>query len=292
MAAFRTLTIRSRCKLEVQLNYLVIRAEEEKRVLLDELSTLIIANVQCSMTAAALSQLMDHGVKVIFCDPKWNPQGELIPYHQYHAPLQSLKRQLSWADETKSSVWQTIVKAKLTRQAMVLQRKRVSDVADLILNYVEQVEPGDATNREGLGAKVYFEALFNLGFNRHNPMDRRNIYLDYGYSIILSAVNRAIAASGYLLQLGIHHRGESNPFNLGCDLVEPLRPFIDARFLDFTFDDDNYKQHMKSVLGDSVGINGRTSILSNAIDDYVQTVFNALNESDPSKCQFIYPVER
>ena len=292
MAAFRTLTIKSRCKLEVQLNYLVVRAEEEKRVLLDEIATLIISNVQCSMTAADISQLIDHGVKIIFCDSKWNPQGEVIPYHQYHAPLQALKKQLSWTSETRGLVWQAIVKAKLTRQAMVLQRKRVNDVADLILSYADQVEPDDATNREGLGAKIYFEALFNLGFNRRNPMDQRNVYLDYGYSIILSAVNRAISSSGYLLQLGIHHRGETNPFNLGCDLVEPLRPFVDAKFLDFDLNDDNYKQYMKGVLGDTVGINGRTAILSNAIDDYVQTIFYALNKNNPSDCQFIYFSER
>ena len=74
--------------------------------------------------------------------------------------------------------------------------------------------------------------------------------------------------------------------------MEPLRPFVDAKFLDFELNDDNYKQYMKGVLGDTVGINGRTAILSNAIDDYIQTIFYALNKNNPSDCQFIYFSER
>src|SRR5690554_7015649 len=50
-----------------------------------------------------------------------------------------------------------------------------------------------------------------------------NAALDYGYSILLSAFNKAIVSKGYLTQLGIFHRNEFNPFNLSCDLMEPFR---------------------------------------------------------------------
>ena len=71
----------------------------------------------------------------------------------------------------------------------------------------------DKTNREGHAAKVYFNSLFGKDFSRDNECNI-NKYLNYGYSIILSAVNREVKILGYLTELGVHHIGESNSFNL------------------------------------------------------------------------------
>ncbi len=71
----------------------------------------------------------------------------------------------------------------------------------------------DSTKREGHAAKVYFNALFGMDFTRadDNPI---NAALNYGYSMILSAINREITAAGYLTQIGIFHQNTFNPFNL------------------------------------------------------------------------------
>ena len=55
----------------------------------------------------------------------------------------------------------------------------------------------DSTNREGHAAKVYFNALFGMSFTRSadTPV---NAALNYGYSIILSAFNREVAAADIL----------------------------------------------------------------------------------------------
>lgn len=288
--SFRTISINKRCKLEVQLNYLVVRADTETRILLDEISVLIIANTQCSMTAAAISRLVDHKVKIIFCDPQWNPQAEVVGYHDHYSPYGVLKKQLSWSKETNDNIWDQIVRNKLYRQSWVLSWRGYTDVAKLLLQYAEEVDCGDATNREGLAAKVYFESIFGLGFNRHDATDIRNVFLNYGYSIILSCVNREIAAAGYLLQLGIHHIGENNPFNLGCDLVEPIRPFVDAVILDQKLSEDTYKSEMIKILQKQVSWAGRTCIMENAIHSYVRSVLNALDSGDADSISFIRPL--
>ncbi len=289
--AFRTVCLRSRCKLEVELNYLVIRGEKNVRILMDEISTLIVASTQVSLTAAAISRLMDHHVKIIFCDGRWNPQGEVIPYAGNYNASGNLLEQIGWSKENKDILWKTIIKAKLTRQAYVLKKNSNLDMAKLLYEYIDSVVDGDATNREGLGAKVYFESLFGLGFQRRRDSDERNTFLNYGYSIILSAVSREIATAGYCLQLGIHHIGATNPFNLACDFVEPLRPLVDMYIVQNKVNKENFKKVFNSMLEAEVKIAGRTCFLDNAIKSYVNSLLGSLKDGDWSQIRMIRPID-
>lgn len=58
-----------------------------------------------------------------------------------------------------------------------------------LLEFEEQVEIADKTNREGHAAKVYFNLLFGTTFSRGKE-DNDNTALDYGYTLILSMINR------------------------------------------------------------------------------------------------------
>ena len=75
-----------------------------------------------------------------------------------------------------------------------------------------------------------------------------NAALNYGYSILLSTVNRAIVTKGYLTQLGIHHRSTENQFNLGSDLMEPFRVLIDRIVYDMDLADFEHEQKIKILL--------------------------------------------
>lgn len=97
--------------------------------------------------------------------------------------------------------------------------------------YVEEIEYGDATNREGHAAKVYFNALFGMDFTRTEE-NSINAALNYGYGILLSTFNREIILNGYITQLGLFHNNMFNQFNLGSDLMEPFRPIVDQRVRD------------------------------------------------------------
>jgi len=52
--------------------------------------------------------------------------------------------------------------------------------------------------------------------------------LNYGYAIVRAALARAIVAAGLHPALGLHHSHRSNLFCLADDLIEPLRPLVDA----------------------------------------------------------------
>ncbi|WP_429980901.1 CRISPR-associated endonuclease Cas1, partial [Mycoplasmopsis bovis] len=64
-----------------------------------------------------------------------------------------------------------------------------------INNYILNVEDYDKTNREGHAAKLYFQILFGSDFTRErNAEDKINIYLNYGYSVLLSLIARLICS--------------------------------------------------------------------------------------------------
>ena len=96
----------------------------------------------------------------------------------------------------------------------------------MLQGYIEELEVGDVTNREGHAAKVYFNALFGKDFTRSRDCVT-NAALNYGYSLILSCINREVTAHGYITQLGLFHSNMFNQFNLSCDLMEPFRIIID-----------------------------------------------------------------
>ncbi len=285
--SFRTVVVKTRCKLEYSLNYLVYRtADSEKKICLNEISTLIIQNTGVAITAALLSMLMEKKIKVMFCDAKSNPQGELIPYYGAYNNFEKIRSQLNWQREDMDTLWQLIIQKKIEGQKNNLDLLgRIDSVAKLA-DYLSCVMPGDPTNREGHSAKVYFNSCFGNNFSRGADCDI-NAFLNYGYSIILSAINREVKAFGYLTELGIHHIGEENPFNLSCDLMEPLRPLIDRLVLKGSLNSDNFKSELINTLNLVVLFDGKNMILDNAIHLYIQSMLSVLNEKDIRRAKFI-----
>lgn len=285
--SFRTVVVKNRSKLEYSLNYLVCRTpESEKRICLDEITTLIIQNTGVAITAALLSMLMEKKIKVIFCDAKSNPQGELTPYYGAYNNYAKICTQVNWKQETKDKLWGVVISKKIYGQKRNLEYINHLDASSKLEGYINEITVGDATNREGHAAKVYFNSCFGSDFSRGDDNDT-NAFLNYGYSIILSAINREIKALGYLTELGIHHIGEQNPFNLSCDLMEPIRPLVDFLVLSKKVNKDNFKSEMISLLNSSCSYDGKNMILDNAIHNYVQSMLTILNDNNLERVKFI-----
>lgn len=285
--SWRTVVIRNRCKLEYSMNYMVCRGENETRVNVDEISTVIIQNVGVSMTAALLSRLMEAKVSVIFCDPKSNPQGQLLPYQGAYDSYSKLKQQMSWLPGTKGLLWQRIIQVKINRQADNLE-KYGKEGAPSLRHLADITLPGDKENQEGHAARVYFSSCFGSNFQRSAKEAETNIFLNYGYSILLSSISREIKSFGYLTELGIHHIGVSNPFNLSCDFIEPLRPYVDSYVLAGKATKENFKDSLIRMLADKVYFDGAEMFFENAIHSYVQGCLLSLKENNPEGVKFIH----
>ena len=285
--AFRTIVISNRCKLEYSLNYMVCRkGNDETRILLDEIRTIIIDTTQASMSSALITECFNNKIKILFCDNKHNPVGEAVPYQNNYYSYRKIKEQMAFNNRLKQRLWKKIVIQKIKNQANNLMYMGKNDQYKLLLSYADNVEDGDLTNREGHSAKVYFNALFGVGFSRDSEV-LVNKYLNYGYSLMLSSINREIKSLGYLTELGIHHIGESNQFNLSCDFIEPLRPIIDYFVLTTNLTEDNWKKELIGILNKDIKYNNKIFILDNAIHLYVEDLFNYLKTGEENRIRFI-----
>lgn len=282
--SWRVVSISSRAKLELKMNYLVVRSEQGiKRVHLDEISVLIVENTGCSLTASLLEALWNRKINIVFCDFRRNPGAQLLPFYTRFESNAHLYSQLKWDDSIKGVVWAEIVKEKILNQSRNIRRIN-DEVADKLATYVPQVEEGDVTNREGHAAKVYFNALFYDDFSRSRDCFE-NAAINYGYAIILSCINREIVAYGYSTQLGIFHKNTFNQFNLGCDLMEPFRPLVDHVVLGLPIENElspSSKHELVNLLNMQVIIDRQKTTVLNAIQIYVKSVLDALDEHDIS----------
>lgn len=280
--SWRTVIITNTCKLSYKNNYMIIKNDKLEMIHLSEINTLIIDTTMVSITSYLLCELVNRKIKVIFCDEQRNPISELVPYYGAHNTSKKVLQQIKFNEEIKDLVWKEIVKFKIINQSKILQNN-INRGVDKLLSYVEEVKPGDITNREGHAAKVYFNFLFGKSFTRDLIIDT-NFALNYGYSILLSTFNKEIVSKGYITQLGINHKNEFNYFNLSCDLMEPFRPLIDniAFKNKGKYFDSDYKIKLVNVLNEKVKFDGKEQYVSNAVNLYVKSVFDALEKNDVS----------
>lgn len=279
---WRTIVVNKNCKLSYKNDYLIIRSEDLKMIHLSEINTIIVENGMVSITSYLINELANKKIKIIFCDEKRNPSCEMTPYYGSFNTSKKILNQIAWKKERKDKAWQQLIKYKIHNQAVLLKNLKINGYEKL-LEYENQVELSDKTNREGHAAKVYFNLLFGNDFCRGRE-DNDNTALDYGYSLILSMINREVVNKGYMTQLGINHKNEFNQFNLSCDLMEIYRPLVDEivyKNREFAFD-KSYKYKLIEVLNRKVEINKREQYLTNAVSIFITDVFNFMENEEES----------
>ena len=286
--SFRTVVIEKRSKLDLRMGYLVIRKDSETvRVFLDEINTLIMENPACSITGCLIVELIKRKIKVVFCDEKHSPCSELMPCYGHGECSGKLQEQIGWDKRFCQFLWARIIAEKIYNQALFLSEKGKEKEAALLKAYMADIQLGDASNREGHAAKVYFNAVFGNGFKRGSGMAVDSA-LNYGYSLILSAFNREIVACGFSTQLGIAHHNVFNQFNLSCDLMEPFRIIID-RWVDACgFDEFGSveKHKMLEIFDQPFVINGENRRLDDCIMLYTRSVFKSIQNKDLTLLKF------
>lgn len=288
--SWRVVVITKRAKLDLQLGKMVVRSDETVKIVLSEISTILIESIAVSLTTSLIAELAKRKIKVIFCDEKRNPSCELVNYYGSHDTSNKVRKQIAWKQNTKESVWTEIVTEKIRKQKKLLELLGKEE-SELLSSYLKEITWNDETNREGHAAKVYFNALFGLDFTRTED-NFINAALNYGYSIILSAFTREVVANGYITQLGLFHDNMFNQFNLASDLMEPFRILVDREVAGMNLIQFEHEEKMQlvNILNQEVRIDSRVQYVNNAIKIYCKSVFDALNEDDSALIRF-YEIE-
>lgn len=285
--SWRIVSISGTAKLDYKLDYLVVRNQERtKRIHLSEIAVLLLESTAISLTAYLLCELNRWKICVIFCDEKRCPYAVLSGLYGSHDTSLRYRQQIQWSEDAKKMIWTELVRAKIRGQQAVLPSQH-EEARMLLQSYLEQLQPGDSTNREGHAAKVYFNALFGMAFSRSldSPI---NAALNYGYGILLSVFAREIVSAGYNTQLGLFHNNMFNEFNLASDLMEPFRPMIDQTVLNMQPDKLEHEEKVQIVqtLNIRIRIDKKEQYMLNAIRIYTKSVFAALEERDISRLRF------
>lgn len=214
--------------LSTKLGQLIIynkETEDEITRSIEDIGYLILDHPQITFSSALIQTLAEFNVVVVFCDSKHHPASMLLHLDTHHIQAERFRAQIAASEPLKKQLWQQTVKAKIRNQAKVLELAGCNAIS--LYNLANKVTSGDTGNCEAQAARIYFKKLFGEGFCRDREGPPPNPSLNYGYAIIRAAIARALAGSGLLVTLGIHHHNRYNSFALADDIMEPFRPFND-----------------------------------------------------------------
>ncbi len=225
---YRQVIIKKSEKLHFKDNQLIIEKEDNKtKVPLEDINYILIEDSSIIITTRLLAELGKNAISLIVCDEKFDPTAIMYPYNYHFKQLDVFTHQLEIDDDIKNEFWNQIVKRKIENSIRVLEMTSKEEFPISKLNeYISEVVDGDVKNREGLAAKMYFRSIFGSDFIRFFD-DNINAALNYGYTILASAIIRNLAVFGLNTYLGIHHNSKINNFNLAYDFLEPYRSVVD-----------------------------------------------------------------
>lgn len=286
---WRTVIVTQGEKLIVKDNWLVVWSDkDEQRVPIGDIYSVVVDNRAALISVNAITTLTMAGVHIFFCDSKHTPVSLVLPMNTHYRPFGVIKKQLALTDEFKALLWQKIVKQKISNQVRCLRfvgvdHRKIEPIEEMI----DDVLPGDVKNREAAASKKYFSALFGCTFKRTDE-DVTNAALNYGYTIIRSAVCKTLVAYGYNCILGIHHINEQNAYNLADDIMEPLRPLVDL-WTDNSCDDlwekltKTNRRDLIDLINVPIKMGKKKTRVRYAIDKYVSSLTTALEKKDPNQ---------
>ena len=225
---YRQVIIKKSEKLHFKDNQLIIDKDESStKVPLEDINYILIEDSSTILTTRLLAELGKNAISLIVCDERFEPTSIMYPYNYHFKQLDVFSHQLEIDDSIKNEFWNQIVKRKIKNSIRVLEMTSKEEFPiSKLTEYINEITDGDSKNREGLAAKMYFRSLFGSDFIRFYD-DNVNAALNYGYTIIASAIIRNLAVHGLNTYLGIHHSSKINNFNLAYDFLEPYRSVVD-----------------------------------------------------------------
>lgn len=280
---WKTIIIGCESKVSLTLNRMRITIDDEyQNIPLSDIDTVIFSHIGVVITIPLLSKLVENNINIIVCDDKNDPIGIFQPFNTHSLVFKRLNNQLNWKLTRKKKFWKIIIEQKIQSEIDALTIEKKNDLVIKQLNvYKDSVYTDDQTNREAIAARSYFQELFGNGFTRDDN-NVVNAALNYGYKIIASYISKCITSRGLITQLGVHHIGESNPFNLTYDFIEPFRVFIDL----WVYENikNNFSTYEKTeiinILNYKINVNNKWIRLCDAIEDIIDSYIAFLDERE------------
>jgi CRISPR-associated protein Cas1 len=208
--------------------FLVVTEDREEvgRVPLDDITAVIVHAHGVTWTTNLIAALSERGTPMVLCGKNYAPVAVCLPVEGHHAQAARIRAQWDAPQPLWKQIWRNIVVAKIRWQGAVLHANGHSAEAFDLL--ARSVGSGDPKNVEAQAARRYWPILMGTDFRRDRNAEGANTLLNYGYAVMRSLCARSIVAAGLHPSIGVHHSNRGNAFALADDLIEPLRPLVDA----------------------------------------------------------------
>ena len=292
---WRTLFIEESDNLSLYLdNIKVVRGANELFFPLSDISVLLVDNTKTQLTIKLINACSSSNIPIISCGDDHHPIAILLPFFGHFESAKIQNEQLLWTKEMKDIVWQNVIKAKISKQLFVLQRnKPKSEAIEYLSAYVNGVESGDSTNREGLAAKAYFRSMFGNDFAR-NEDNVINASLNYGYSVMRAIIAKVVVSKGLNPLFGIFHKGTTNSFNLVDDILEIYRPIIDdfvfKNFINEKIFKREHRLKVLTLINEKIEIQHQKQTLIHSIEIIVDDLINYFRKGEMCSNLFFDPI--
>jgi CRISPR-associated protein Cas1 len=214
----------------------------------------IVLDRGTSLTYEVVKTALEHNIDIVFAEGDGAPIGRV-----WHSKLGSTtkirKRQLQASLNEEAVYWiKQWIADKIQNQIDFIKelkkhRAAKSDEIDAALDKLNvqktKVEGlgGDTIldiadtlrGYEGTAGRVYFQLLSSLlskeyqfkGRSYRPAEDPYNAFLNYGYGILYSRIEKCIMIAGLDPYVGFLHRDDYNQTSFVFDFIEPYRPFVD-----------------------------------------------------------------
>lgn len=258
-------------------NIEIYKGENKYTIPLSDIGIIVLDGMMTSITTRLLSSCSTYNVVLVICDKKHIPCGMYLPLNQHSRTVKMIRKQVQWSEINRDKLWQQIIKYKIQNQSKMLYHFTKNKEKLLQLeSYMADVQLGDASNREGHAAKVYFNTIFGNKFYRSSDCIE-NAMLNYGYAIVRAYITRAIVSYGYNPSIGVFHKSEYNSFCLADDFLEVFRPVVDAYVIKYLLDSDEdieyltqqIRAYLVSLLSFRVRFDNKYQKISTVIDKFV-----------------------
>jgi len=211
----------------------------------------VVLRSSVNLDSAVLAHLAEAGIGVLVFGGRFGGKRALILGDWHNDAARRIGQYRAYGDAEWRQVWsQRLVTLKVKGQLRLLQRalRERPDLRLPLTTAIGRLEgirstlnggaapPERVRGLEGAAAAAYFEGLCNLfpeslafkGRNRRPPRDPVNAVLSLGYTLLHAEAVLACHGAGLDPLIGFYHELAFGRESLASDLIEPLRPRVDA----------------------------------------------------------------
>ncbi len=217
------------CSLTCRNGQLICRTEEgEKKLPLEDVASIIITSFSASIHSQLFLEAAKQGVALIICET-FRPVSLVLPANRSTDTLLT-RALLKLSPQHVSQLWRATIDAKCLNQLTLAEHLSPKDDG---LEALRNAAHSRKAHKEAICAKLFWQIYGRSqgepGFVRERTQEGLNSLLNYGYAVLLSTVLQKLFGVGLDPTFGISHATRERSAPLAYDLMEPFRPCVDWR---------------------------------------------------------------